>query len=155
MVAGSDCTALVLHPSMGKAQGFRQGFRQSKSSARLLVNHIAQSAYELHVLGTTEPTDESPAYGPSAKPGTDSSTGVARPESRYRGLSNQGATCYLNSLLQSLYMTPEFRSAIFKWSYDEEKVPLDIYSPPTHTYTHYTVSVSCEWAVCLREERRS
>jgi len=41
--------------------------------------------------------------------------------SRYRGLSNQGATCYLNSLLQSLYMTPEFRSALYSWKYDEEK----------------------------------
>lgn len=28
------------------------------------------------------------------------------------GLKNQGATCYLNSLLQSFYMIPEFRNAI-------------------------------------------
>ena len=28
------------------------------------------------------------------------------------GLKNQGATCYLNSLLQSMYMIPEFRNAI-------------------------------------------
>lgn len=26
-------------------------------------------------------------------------------------------TCYLNSLVQSLYMTPEFRNAIYKWVY--------------------------------------
>ena len=39
----------------------------------------------------------------------------------YVGLSNQGATCYLNSLLQTLYMTPEFRHAIFSWRYDKTK----------------------------------
>ena len=33
----------------------------------------------------------------------------------------QGATCYMNSLLQSLYMTPEFRRALYSWNYDPEK----------------------------------
>ena len=33
----------------------------------------------------------------------------------YVGLANQGATCYLNSLLQSLFMTPEFRNAIYNY----------------------------------------
>eukprot|EP01041_Mallomonas_annulata_P003615 gene3615-7195_t len=37
------------------------------------------------------------------------------------GLSNQGATCYMNSLLQTLYMTPEFRRAVYLWHYDPEK----------------------------------
>ena len=36
-----------------------------------------------------------------------------RAESGFVGLQNQGATCYLNSLLQSLYMTPELRSGVF------------------------------------------
>jgi ubiquitin C-terminal hydrolase len=39
---------------------------------------------------------------------------------RYVGLTNQGATCYMNSLLQSLYMTPEFRRAIYSWNYQEK-----------------------------------
>ena len=30
------------------------------------------------------------------------------------GLVNQAMTCYLNSLLQTLYMSPEFRNAIYK-----------------------------------------
>jgi ubiquitin C-terminal hydrolase len=37
------------------------------------------------------------------------------------GLQNQGATCYINSLLQVLFMTPEFRSIIFSWKYNKEK----------------------------------
>lgn len=36
----------------------------------------------------------------------------------YRGLVNQAMTCYLNSLLQALYMTPEFRNALYKWRFD-------------------------------------
>lgn len=34
------------------------------------------------------------------------------------GLVNQAMTCYLNSLLQSLYMTPEFRNAVYRWEFD-------------------------------------
>ncbi|KAJ1673860.1 ubiquitin-specific protease ubp15, partial [Spiromyces aspiralis] len=32
----------------------------------------------------------------------------------YVGLDNQGATCYMNSLLQSLYFTNEFRRAVYR-----------------------------------------
>ena len=33
----------------------------------------------------------------------------------YVGLVNQAMTCYLNSLLQTLFMTPEFRNALYRY----------------------------------------
>ena len=39
---------------------------------------------------------------------------------QFVGLSNQGATCYLNSLLQSLYNTPEIREMLYKWKYNPD-----------------------------------
>lgn len=45
-------------------------------------------------------------------------------EHKFLGLSNQGATCYMNSLLQTLYMTPEFKRALYSWSYsDSPRIP--------------------------------
>ena len=41
----------------------------------------------------------------------------------YCGIKNQGATCYLNSLLQAFYMTPGFRQAVYKWRHDSNIHP--------------------------------
>ena len=38
---------------------------------------------------------------------------------QFKGLKNQGATCYLNALLQSLYFTPELRAGIYKLTQKE------------------------------------
>ena len=52
-----------------------------------------------------------------AAPGQGHSSSASAPayggkRGRFVGLRNQGATCYLNSLLQAMYMTPDFRSAL-------------------------------------------
>ena len=36
----------------------------------------------------------------------------------YTGMSNQGATCYLNSLLQALFFVAPFREAVLHWRFD-------------------------------------
>ncbi|KAH0620880.1 hypothetical protein JD844_021747 [Phrynosoma platyrhinos] len=44
---------------------------------------------------------------------------LSKSETGYVGLVNQAMTCYLNSLLQTLFMTPEFRNALYKWEFEE------------------------------------
>jgi hypothetical protein len=56
---------------------------------------------------------DAPDYTVRTACGTGSDTGFV-------GLTNQGATCYLNSLVQALYMTPDFRHALFtRFAYAE------------------------------------
>lgn len=44
-------------------------------------------------------------------------------EPNYKGLANIGATCYMNSLLQTLFMTPDFRQAVYQWHYNDRIHP--------------------------------
>ena len=50
-----------------------------------------------------------------------------RQPSGFLGLENQGATCYLNSIVQNLYMTPEFRSTVFKLTADDLNYQVILY----------------------------
>uniref|UniRef100_H3AQ70 Ubiquitin carboxyl-terminal hydrolase 47 n=1 Tax=Latimeria chalumnae TaxID=7897 RepID=H3AQ70_LATCH len=46
---------------------------------------------------------------------------LSKSETGYVGLVNQAMTCYLNSLLQTLFMTPEFRNALYNWEFEESE----------------------------------
>ncbi|CAI2367721.1 unnamed protein product [Moneuplotes crassus] len=46
-------------------------------------------------------------------------TGDPQEVSLHKGLANHGATCYMNSLLQSMFMTKEFRKALYEWKFDD------------------------------------
>ena len=41
-------------------------------------------------------------------------------DKKYVGLNNQGATCYMNSAIQTLYMTPELRKSVYQWRYNKD-----------------------------------
>ncbi|XP_042416954.1 ubiquitin C-terminal hydrolase 13-like isoform X4 [Zingiber officinale] len=47
----------------------------------------------------------------------------SRKETGYVGLKNQGATCYMNSLLQTLYHIPYFRKAVYHMPTTENDMP--------------------------------
>uniref|UniRef100_A0A8C5Q3U5 Ubiquitin carboxyl-terminal hydrolase 47 n=1 Tax=Leptobrachium leishanense TaxID=445787 RepID=A0A8C5Q3U5_9ANUR len=49
---------------------------------------------------------------------------LCKSDTGYVGLVNQAMTCYLNSLLQTLYMTPEFRNALYRWAFEESEDPV-------------------------------
>lgn len=44
----------------------------------------------------------------------------SRKETGYVGIRNQGATCYMNSLIQSLYFTDVFRKAVYRIPTEKE-----------------------------------
>lgn len=62
-------------------------------------------------------------FGPANAPGSSAAlsgsfcgfpVGSSDDVNEYVGLINQAMTCYLNSLIQALYMTPEFRNGIYR-----------------------------------------
>lgn len=57
--------------------------------------------------------------GDYSSPSYSYSSILNKSETGYVGLVNQAMTCYLNSLLQTLFMTPEFRNALYNWEFEE------------------------------------
>jgi len=77
---------------------------------------------------------------------------VDKSDTGFTGLLNQGATCYLNSMIQSLYMTPELREAIFEWRYDPERDPEEKRCIPLQLQKLFaSLQISIRGAVRTRE----
>jgi hypothetical protein len=95
--------------------------RMSSTSVCDFGFSVGESITEVWTPGCEPEPDPIPAV--SAVTGAGSASAVSwqvntKSATGFVGLTNQGATCYLNSLLQSLYMTPELRAALYAWDYD-------------------------------------
>jgi ubiquitin carboxyl-terminal hydrolase 47 len=105
----------------------------SEKQQSIAVETEISSDDDLALGASASPTEE-PSNSPPALPALfdtapDSSDTYRKPttfsrftdyetKSKFVGLVNQAMTCYLNSLLQALFMTPEFRNALYNWESD-------------------------------------
>lgn len=62
---------------------------------------------------------KTPYFRPHKVPPITAMPPSERSDSGFVGLQNLGATCYLNSLLQTMYMSPEIRRGIFRLTAEE------------------------------------
>uniref|UniRef100_A0A6P7GLW5 Ubiquitin carboxyl-terminal hydrolase 47 n=1 Tax=Diabrotica virgifera virgifera TaxID=50390 RepID=A0A6P7GLW5_DIAVI len=81
------------------------------ASASPTAGEVSSSTCESGQATTNYCDFYKPSSRPSLKP-------IIIESTNYVGLVNQAMTCYLNSLLQALYMTPEFRNALYNWEFD-------------------------------------
>ncbi|XP_029642939.1 ubiquitin carboxyl-terminal hydrolase 47 isoform X1 [Octopus sinensis] len=68
-------------------------------------------------------------------------------ETGFVGLVNQAMTCYLNSLLQTLFMTPEFRNALYRWEFTGSKEEAVKSIPYQLQKLFLTLQTSCKRAI--------
>ena len=73
--------------------------------------------------GDEDEEEDTNAYMPEAVNITSKLKAPPKPRSGagFVGLNNQGATCYMNSLLQALFHTPRFRRRLYNWTYKPER----------------------------------
>eukprot|EP00076_Gallus_gallus_P020986 XP_015141854.1 ubiquitin carboxyl-terminal hydrolase 47 isoform X2 [Gallus gallus] len=109
------------------------GFEPGKKNFLHLTDKDGEQPHIMQESGTTEDSAQDRFIGPLPREGSVGCTNdyvsqsysyssvLSKSETGYVGLVNQAMTCYLNSLLQTLFMTPEFRNALYKWEFEESE----------------------------------
>ncbi|XP_044731770.1 ubiquitin carboxyl-terminal hydrolase 47 isoform X2 [Chrysoperla carnea] len=140
---GGDHTVVVLNDEKQKTLGdigidFEEGAKnmlciaavnQPKYSPRRKAAIVTENSEDDLLLGASAsptlddllPPLRMPCIGDSVAGSSSNSYNnslIKRGSIGYVGLVNQAMTCYLNSLLQALFMTPEFRNALYNWEFD-------------------------------------
>jgi ubiquitin carboxyl-terminal hydrolase 7 len=67
---------------------------------------------------------------------------VSRADVGYIGIRNQGATCYLNSLVQALYHIGDFRKSIFNLTKQSDQAYIQVRCEDLAFYTLLFISKS-------------
>ena len=98
-ISAADVASVYLRPPSS-------GAKRQKQASPLDLGPILTAAKR---LAKSEETATRKALG--ANPNDE-----LRPDGQRTGLCNLGATCYMNSLVQSLFMTHAFRAGIYSWS---------------------------------------
>ncbi|KAK1947352.1 Ubiquitin carboxyl-terminal hydrolase 47 [Phytophthora citrophthora] len=94
----------------------RTSQEEDDSAATATSPSVQSTALTTYSSSGLEGLYDSPGYTSNGGSSYGSSCGYSFSKKVFTGLSNQGATCYMNSLLQSMFMTPEFRQGLYNWT---------------------------------------
>ncbi|XP_041351651.1 ubiquitin carboxyl-terminal hydrolase 47-like [Gigantopelta aegis] len=110
-----DCPLSELVAEGVKRHSFTIREKDGRAPQKVESEESTTSGYESRASSSTSHT--STTAGETFSYTTSDYTGLIKSETGYVGLVNQAMTCYLNSLIQTLFMTPEFRNAIYGFDF--------------------------------------